>query len=521
MRRIRLFSASGLALALAVPGVSAPARAQEVVMPPTPNADRLAQEIRVLTEDPQDLRALLSAGALSVRLNDPAAALAFFARAEAVEPNDPRILAGRAAALALLQRPGEALHLFARAEAAGVPPVRFARDRGFAYDLLGAQALAQRDYRLALEQEPDDETIRRLALSLGISGEAEEAMALLDPLLRRSDGAAWRARAFVMAMNGDVAGAERIAENVLPGNMGLALTPFFRRLAELGPADRAFAVHFGEISATPERLADAQLAPPLPRVAAAPPATFAQAGPQPAPAARSDRNSRRRAREAARQQRRQQQQSAPRGSAVRVAPAPSPAPAPAPTPAAPPEPVPAQTAAPTPAPAPAPAPVRAVAEEPATPAAAMPEREAPVTGAARQQPASPPAATPTPTPTPTPTLTPTPAATPRAERPAARPAARPDPRVEEPARYWVQVAGGADESALPFTWRRLVREAPEAFRGMQAWTTPLRATNRLLVGPFANAREAQAFVNQLAAEQIDAFTFQSEAGQRIRRLPTR
>ena len=85
----------------------------------------------------------------------------------------------------------------------------------------------------------------------------------------------------------------------------------------------------------------------------------------------------------------------------------------------------------------------------------------------------------------------------------------------------MQVAGGADESALPFTWRRLVREAPEAFRGMQAWTTPLRATNRLLVGPFANAREAQAFVNQLAAEEIDAFTFHSEAGQRIRRLSTR
>lgn len=253
-----------LALALALAGGGSPALAQTGMIPQAnPDADQLAQEIRILAVSPQNVPALLRAGELSARLGDSSAAFAFFARAQAVDPANPRILAGRAIALVRLGRPGEALHLFQTAESRGVQMREYAAERGFAYDLLGQPQLAQRDYQLALQTSRDDETLRRYALSLGIGGNADAAMRQLDPLLRRQDRAAWRTRAFILAMNGDIAGAERIASSMMPGNMGTALTPFFRRLAAMTPADRAFAAHFGELSSTPARIADARMAPAL------------------------------------------------------------------------------------------------------------------------------------------------------------------------------------------------------------------------------------------------------------------
>src|SRR3546814_3470546 len=97
-------------------------------------------------------------------------------------------------------------------ERGGYGVEKFAAERGLAYDLIGAQAYAQRDYRLALDQGKSDETARRYALSLGISGQKDAAIAILDPLLREQDRAAWRDRAFILAMNGDVDEAEKIAK---------------------------------------------------------------------------------------------------------------------------------------------------------------------------------------------------------------------------------------------------------------------------------------------------------------------
>ena len=77
-----LLAAPSLALAATI--ASLPVAAQEVVPVATPNADRLAEEMRVLARDPRNVRALLSAGELSARLNDPSAAAGFFARAQAI-----------------------------------------------------------------------------------------------------------------------------------------------------------------------------------------------------------------------------------------------------------------------------------------------------------------------------------------------------------------------------------------------------------------------------------------------------
>ena len=48
--------------------------------------DRLAEQMRILATDPRNVPALLAAGELSARLNDPAAAAGFFARAQALAP---------------------------------------------------------------------------------------------------------------------------------------------------------------------------------------------------------------------------------------------------------------------------------------------------------------------------------------------------------------------------------------------------------------------------------------------------
>ena len=277
-------------LALAAPLVLAagPVLAgQFQMMPaPTPEADALAADMRILGNNPFDLPALIRAGERTLKLGDMEAAAAFFQRAERISPNNGQIKAGKARTLVQLGRPGEALQLFNEAEALGYDLGSIAADRGLAFDLIGEQERAQRIYRQALKRQPDDETQRRYALSLGISGKRDMALDVIDGLLRRSDRAAWRVRAVVLAMNGDVAGAGRIADNMLPREMAVGLQPFFQILPGLGSADRAFAVHFGEVRATPERIADARMIPVLPvlipepvavvQVAAAPVRTKAQ-----------------------------------------------------------------------------------------------------------------------------------------------------------------------------------------------------------------------------------------------------
>jgi hypothetical protein len=85
----------------------------------------------------------------------------------------------------------------------------------------------------------------------------------------------------------------------------------------------------------------------------------------------------------------------------------------------------------------------------------------------------------------------------------------------------VQIAGGANRAALPREFARLREQAPAQLGRRAAYTAALRATNRLLVGPFGSAREAQAFVNQLAQHNVAAFAWTSEAGEEIVRLQAR
>jgi cell division protein FtsN len=112
---------------------------------------------------------------------------------------------------------------------------------------------------------------------------------------------------------------------------------------------------------------------------------------------------------------------------------------------------------------------------------------------------------------------------PPASRAAAPEPARPRPAAALPApsRHWVQIAGTIERASMAGEFRRLRGRAPALLDGMQAWITSASQTSRLLIGPFGSARDAQSFVNQLAAQGLDTFAWTSAAGQEIERLPTR
>jgi hypothetical protein len=431
--------------------------------------------------------------------------------------------------------------------------------------------------------------------------------------------------------------------------MGSSLAPFFRRLANLAPADRAFAVHFGQFSPSAARLADARQAPPLPRyVPAARPVQTAQAQPARTPAIEApqdrDRRSRRERERDARQVAPTARRTAPVQAAAATpvqiaAAAPLPGPPPAPrqeTPLVQPLPAPRAdeidapireaaepmrvarnetsapersaattsgqggpaavssggtaraAAAPTPAPStPTPKPTQTtVAAAPAQqPVTTLPDSARPATGGPEPQPVAVAAREPAP-PGParvgqedtvlaaivagitipgeelqivnaTPVdLPPEPVRVAAATSEAAKPApakpkpelakskdvkkaelakpdpkakkpdpAKPDPKAKkpdpktkaEPARVWVQVAGGANQASLSRAWKAVVAKAP-ALKGKAGWWTPLRATNRVLTGPFKTAAEAQAFVNTLGKSGVSGFVFTSEAGQKVTKL---
>ncbi|PXA84035.1 SPOR domain-containing protein, partial [Nostoc sp. 3335mG] len=269
---------------------AAPAFAQMpagAVVQPLPQstdpAELLAQALRTLATEPNNLAALTTAGHNAVILGDPNAAVGFFGKAQEIAPNDGRVKAGLGSALVQLEKPQDALRLFAEASRLGVPETDFAEDRGLAYDLTGDQRRAQADYQTVLAAHPEDDTARRrLALSQGISGQKAAAIATLDPLIRKRDIAAWRAQTFVLAMDGDAKGANDITRIMLP-QQATMLQPFLVRLSSLSPADKARAVHFGEMPATGATYTPTQVA------SVDTPATYASApARQTAPAPRSD-----------------------------------------------------------------------------------------------------------------------------------------------------------------------------------------------------------------------------------------
>jgi len=357
----------------------------------------LSSALARIAANSTDGPALLDAGRASIELEDYRAALGFLTRAEQANPRDGAVKAALGSAMVHMENPTRALDYFGEAQLLGAPERIFLSDRGLARDLLGQQDAAQRDYQLALSLAPNDETLRRYALSLGIAGEADRGVQLLSGQLRTQDRGAWRMRAMILAINGRNGEATEIVNATMPPQLAQNILPYLVQMDRLNPAQQAAAAHFG-------RFPSGDLGPPRKpvQVAAAVPPPAAAPSTTKLAASRPDR-------------RRPSERERARGTLTPVSATPPPV---------------------TVRRAPDPAPV------------ATPPRQAPSVAVASATPArttpvpARPAPTPTPTPTPTPAPAPAPAATmvARVDAPAqAIPAASPPPAATTPAPIGVAI----------------------------------------------------------------------------------
>ena len=552
---------------------------------PPPAASDLNTALMRLARNPEDAGALVDAGNASLKVGDIEAAIGFFSRADILRPGNARAKAGLGSAHVRSENPFDALLMFEEAEKAGIVPALIAGDRGLAYDLVGDSIHAQELYRLALSQGPDDEVTRRLAISLAISGDRAGAEGTLRPLLDRRDLAAYRTRAFVMAILGDTKEALSIARVRLSPQTADALEPYLRYMPRLTAAQQAAAANFGHFPKAADigrddpriasrgpgrsRKADSALKPqgePLGgkltygkretraearrrlqqeeqarqaeakaaeaerlRIAAEERAraeALAKARAEEEQQARAAAQAREQAaiqaREAARlraeAEERSQAQALAQARAAAAereraqALAASAAPPPPTAPSAPPvgsslsvSTNPPVQSAPVPVPGPSGPEPSSVAEAfadfklapgPARPAAGA------VDLAAIQPPRDP-------RPEPKVVEEPSPKPKPRAE----------PPKPVHPSRVWAQIATGRDRAALAFDWRRMTRNAPDAFKGQKPFVAKWGQTNRMVVGPFPNAREAQAYLTTLKAADISGFVFTSQEGELVEPLP--
>lgn len=574
VRLIKLCSASVLGLGLPGLALAQSAPAPQVSVPvvqavPQKSAGmRLNDALNRLAKSPQDVDALAEAGKASLELGDAQAAIGFYQRALQLHPANARIKAGLAGAHVLAEDPFTAIELFDEAEKAGpIEPARLA-DRGLAFDLVGDNQTAQVYYRQSLAAEPSDETLRRLAVSQAISRDRKGMDLTLAPLLQRQDKAAWRTRAFGLAIIGQTDEAEAIARQTMPPEMATAITAYLRYMPRLTAAQQAAAANLGRFPRAAEighddprlayysrsRVQVAAVTPPPPPAASergkgkpargskGKPAVAAAPTPAPVPPPEVQVG--------------RETTTTPVKLAAAAPPKPVPAPPPPPPPSPPPPPAPVPAPAPAPAPAPSPAasqsgPGFTTLDQPGARTVAGFDlgKSSPSSAAPAQPFASPP-------PAPAPAASkPKPAsldeafadfAPPSREaevqsgavdvrriRPAseagkdqaakgkepgkdkdAKPAA-----PSHPSRIWVQVATGRDKAALGFDWRKLAKENPALFKGLRPNITAWGQSSRLLAGPFATAKEANAFLAQLKkAGATGAFVWTSPAGQVVEPL---
>jgi hypothetical protein len=87
-----------------------------------------------------------------------------------------------------------------------------------------------------------------------------------------------------------------------------------------------------------------------------------------------------------------------------------------------------------------------------------------------------------------------------------------------PARHWVQVAGGANKRDLGKEWDKLKARWPTQLAGRTPWSTHYRFTNRLLIGPFPTSKAAQDWVTERKKEGFATFRVETRAGDEVERV---
>lgn len=496
---------------------------------PSPEKQRLNRAKIELAKRPKSLKALLEAGNAAAEAGEFDAAFAYFARAQAIEPSNPGIDLGLASAYLRSGRPVSALPLLAAAEAAGAKDRALFENRALALDMVGDQRGAQDIYQRLLQASPDDtDLMRRLALSHAITGNNAQFEAVLRPLVEKRDFAAFRTRAFGLAIMGEQNRAAAIVDAVMPRQLARKITPYLEYMPQLTPAQQAAAANLGifprsadigkdspailayagrgvaaaRASAPDEPTADARLEPvgePFGQMAdgdgltdgirivevntansaTGTAAALAQTAPADSPT------------------------SVLANGAVVGPPAYPPS-----------EPSAAPITGPVAAPGTGPVMLSAAPEpaiEPPAAARVEPEQPASVADAFADLASS----MPTPDPVSEGGVDLTTIEVPIEERPVAKPDSK---EPEHPRRIWVQVATGRDIKALGFDWRRLSRKSGGLLGDYTAHSTPWGQANRLLAGPIDTKAKARDLVNALSEKGIDTFTFTSSEGMEIQRL---
>lgn len=577
--------AAVVALGAAVLGWSLPAAAQDDEDDDLPSARPVVQTIAGtarlnaalgrLANNPRDLTALIDAGQAALDMNDLDAALGFFRRADALSPGSAAVKVGLAGAYVRKLDPFSAIPLFEQAARTGTLGATALADRGLAYDLVGDAIGAQRYYRQSLTTGRNDDTLRRLALSQAIDGDRAGMEATLSPLLQRQDRAAWRTRAFALAVLGRAEEAESIARATMPADLAVAMSAYLRYMPRLTRAQQAAAGDLGYFPRAADIGRDdprvAQFVNQRPELAAANQALTPAGKPMGRETKAKDKRDgkdkppvvvasvTRAAPPEVRPTREEIKPSAPpvvaapTATIALAAPTPTSAgkPGPGPVFVVPPPPVvtpPAtpRTAAPgfdlgrlgQPAQPRTPAPAAATSASAAKPRSlsevfadlAAPSSESgPKAGAvdvtqrikadAPPKPAAARAASPKPSAAETAKLKAE--AEKKAKAEADKKAkAEADKRVKaSPARIWVQVATGRDKKALGFDWRRMVKTDPATFKGKSPAVAAWGQTNRLLTGPFDSDQAATAYLARLKKAGVGgAFVFHSDAGEEVAAL---
>lgn len=101
----------------------------------------------------------------------------------------------------------------------------------------------------------------------------------------------------------------------------------------------------------------------------------------------------------------------------------------------------------------------------------------------------------------------------REEQAEAREAAR-----KNPARHWVQIAGGANKRDLGKEWDKQKAKWPSQLSGRSPWTMHYRFTNRLLIGPFPTSKAAQDWVGARKKEGFATFRVETRNGDEVERV---
>jgi Flp pilus assembly protein TadD len=89
---------------------------------------------------------------------------------------------------------------------------------------------------------------------------------------------------------------------------------------------------------------------------------------------------------------------------------------------------------------------------------------------------------------------------------------------KNPARHWVQIAGGANKRDLGKEWDKLRGKWSSQLAGRSPWTTHYRFTNRLLIGPFPSSKAAQEWVGERKKEGFATFRVETRGGEEVERV---